>query len=92
MSNKKLKPDANQLPLTKYVKANNNNNIVLQDDTEVKLISESPNSVCKKRKNPCKGISPSEKISPPPAKKPPHRIAPCQKRNTRKWKPDYILT
>ena len=46
MSHKKLKPDPNQLPLTKFVDS-----------------SESQSS--KKRKNPCEGISPNDKVSPP---------------------------
>ena len=68
MSNKRLKPEANQLPLTKYVKANNNNNIVAQDEVEKIIVQDpsvSPNNMCKKRKNPCKSNSPTEKISPP---------------------------
>ena len=46
MSQKKLKPDPNQLPLTKFVDS-----------------SETQSS--KKRKNPCEGISPKDKVSPP---------------------------
>ena len=46
MSHRKIKPDPNQLPLTKFVDS-----------------SESLGS--KKRKNPCEGSSPKDKISPP---------------------------
>ena len=46
MSHKKIKPDPNQLPLTKFV------------DPGESLSS-------KKRKNPCEGISPKDKVSPP---------------------------
>ena len=46
MSHKKLKPDANQLPLTKFV-------------------DSSENQGSKKRKNPCEGISPTDKKKKP---------------------------
>ena len=72
---KKLKPDVNQLPLTKYVKTNNNTNIVTHEVQSPLFpsptvsepnpsLDNSPNTA-KKRKNPCESASPQDKISPP---------------------------
>ena len=76
MSNKKLKPDVNQLPLTKYVKTNNNTNILTHEtQSPTTVATPDPNSgntssptIPKKRKNPCESTSPQEKISPPTKK------------------------
>ena len=72
MSSKKLKPEVKQLHLTKYVKANNNNNIAVQEDpnslSNIQLTmspSALSSNTTKRRKNPCEGISPKDKISPP---------------------------
>ena len=70
---KKLKPDVNQLPLTKYVKTNNNTNILTHEIQQPSPIStpdsnttqDNPPNIAKKRKNPCESTSPQEKISPP---------------------------
>ena len=70
MSHKKLKPDVNQLPLTKFVKSNTNLEIKQSDseeeDLNIKdLKAATDEIVSKKRKNLCEGNSPKEKISPP---------------------------
>ena len=72
---KKLKPDVNQLSLTKYVKTNNNTNILTHEGQSLSSLTSSisePNltrdnspNIAKKRKNPCESASPQDKISPP---------------------------
>ena len=65
MSHKKLKPEANQLPLTKFVKSHTNLEIQQIDSEEEELNVATEEIISKKRKNPCEGTSPKEKISPP---------------------------
>ena len=70
MSNRKLKPDVNQLPLTKYVKSNNNTNILTHENqsfTSAGVPDSSP-TTAKKRKNPCESASLQDRISPPTKK------------------------
>ena len=70
MSNKKLKPDVNQLPLTKFVKSHANLEIKQSENEDEDITTKELNVATeeissKKRKNPCEGTSPKDKISPP---------------------------